>query len=491
MDSIMKSVGIVGLEMSPHLIKMDNKKIFINWLNENWNKLIDIVPFSIYKEIKKLYLFEINNEHWIQKLSQSNGVYDVELNAIIYILEKWLYRQAQVHDKDNAFLYRDNLDGRTALMMRYLFNKEDGLFYDYDVAKKERVKVFNPNHQFYLFWINLSNRKDLALSLLEDIKENYVVFMGLRRLGLMNVANRVGEHIGYQIDDYNPLIVTTNCGLTQTRSQEESIKLIKEAGFDAYDLSMMSVSDFFVSDDYLDNAKKLREYSDALGIKCTQTHSIFPLYHHSFGMDETNRRIVYTNRILEISKILGAEYCVVHPINDFDEQKNYDLFQKFLPTARKIDISIATENMWNWDEGHASLAACSNHDNFKALLDLVNDDHFVACVDVGHAEMHGLKTSAPLMIEKLGHYVKCLHLHDNELHYDRHNLSLIEKIDYDLILDALARIDYQGNITFECDGFIYRMPPELHPSCLKMMCQIGEYLKLELLIRRKATCLKK
>ena len=139
MDSIMKSVGIVGLEMSPHLIKMDNKKLFINWLNENWNKLIDIVPFSIYKEIKKLYLFEINNEHWIQKLSQSNGVYDVELNAIIYILEKWLYRQAQVHDKDNAFLYRDNLDGRTALMMRYLFNKEDGLFYDYDVAKKERV----------------------------------------------------------------------------------------------------------------------------------------------------------------------------------------------------------------------------------------------------------------------------------------------------------------------------------------------------------------
>ena len=471
---------------------MSNKKYFKNWLNEYWNKLIDIVPFHIYEDIKKEYLLEIHNEHWIHELSQHDGLYDVELNAIIYILEKWLYRQAKAYDQEDAYLYRDNNDGRTALMMRYLFNKEDGLFYDYDIAKEERVKVYNPHNQFYLFWINLSQRKDLAISLLKEIKEeNYVIFMGLRRFGLVDKANEVGEHIGYRIDNYKPLVVTTNCGLTKHRSQEESIKLIKEAGFDAYDLSMMRVSDFFASDDYINNAKKLRDYADKLGIQCVQTHSIFPLYHHTFELDETNRRVVYTNRILEISKILGAKNCVIHPINDFDEQRNYEFYQKFLPTARKLDINIATENMWNWEGAHATLAACSNHNNFKALLDLVNDDHFVACVDVGHAEMYGLETSAPLMIETLGHYVKCLHLHDNELHYDRHNLSLIEKIDYDLILDALARINYQGNITFECDGFMYRMPEKLHPSCLKMMCAIGRYLKEELLIRRKAICLKK
>ena len=471
---------------------MNNKNYFINWLNEYWNKLIDIVPFHIYIELKNKYLSEINNKHWIPELSQSGGLYDVEENAIIYILEKWLYRQAMVHEKDNAFLYKDNSNGRTALMMRYLYNKEDDLFYDYDISKNERVKAYNPINQFYLFWINLSNRKDLALSLLKEIKEkNYVIFMGLRRLGLRDNANEIGKEIGYQIDDYNPLVVTTNCGLTQTRSQEESIKLIKEAGFDAYDLSMMRVSDFFASDDYLENAKRLKEYADKLDIICTQTHSVFPLRHHTIDVEESNRRVVYTKRILEISKILGAKNCVVHPINDFNEKQNYEFYQQFLPVARKVDINIATENMWNWDDGHASLAACSNHNNFKALLDLVNDDHFVACVDVGHAEMYGLETSAPLMIETLGDYVKCLHLHDNELHYDRHNLTLIEKIDFDLILDSLARINYQGNITFECDGFIYRMPPKLHPSCLKMMYKIGLYLKDELLIRRKAICLKK
>ena len=471
---------------------MNNKKFFKNWLNENWNKLIDIVPFHIYEKAKKQYLIEINNEHWIHELSQSGGFYDVEENAIMYLFEKWLYRQANVHDKDAMTLYRDNSNGRIALIMRYLFNKEDGLFYSYDISQKRRIKTYNPNHQFYLFWINLSARKDLALSLLKEIVENnYVIFMGLRRLGLVEEANKIGRHIGYVIDSYNPSIVTTNCGLTKARSREESIKLIKEAGFDAYDLSMMQVSDFFVSDDYLDNAKRLKEYTDKLGIKCTQTHSIFPVYHKTVDLEESSRRILYTKRILEISKILGAKNCIVHPINDFDEQSNFELFQKFLPTAHKLDINIATENMWNWDNGHASLAACSNHNNFKALLDLVNDDHFVACVDVGHAEMYGLQTSAPLMIETLGKYVKCLHLHDNELHYDRHNLVLVEKIDFDLILDSLARINYQGDITFECDGFISRMPPKLHPSCLKAMYNIGLYLKQELLIRRKAKCLKK
>ena len=469
-----------------------NKKYFTDWLNEYWNKLIDIVPFHIYEEVKKQYLLKINNEHWIHELSQNNGLYEVEENAVIYIMEKWLYRQAKAHDKEMAMLYRNNLDGRTALMMRYLFNKEDGLFYDYDILKEERVKNYNSAHQFYLFWINLSEREDLAISLLKEIKEdNYVIFMGLRRLGLVKEANEIGKEIGYQIDDYNPLVVTTNCGLTKTRSQEESIKLIKEAGFDAFDLSMMQVNDFFTSDNYLNNAKKIKKYIDKLDIKCTQTHSIFPLYHRTFELDETNRRVEYTKRILEISKILGAKNCVIHPINDFDEQRNFDFFQKFLPLARELDINIATENMWNWDGGHASLAACSNHNNFKTLLDLVDDDHFVACVDVGHAEMFGLETSAPLMIETLRDYVKCLHLHDNDLNFDRHNLSLTENIDYDLILDSLARINYQGDITFECDGFINRMPPELHPSCLKMMCKIGLYLKKELLIRRKAICLKK
>ncbi len=262
--------------------------------------------------------------------------------------------------------------------------------------------------------------------------------------------------------------------------------MIKKAGLEAYDHSMIEFGEFYTEDNYLENARELREFADKIGLECNQTHAIFPVVHPSLSEEETQRRIMYTKRILEISKILGADHCIIHPINFYTEQENDDYFQQYLPLAKKLNIKIATENMFNWEDDYAALAACSNHENFKELCDLVNDSHFVACVDLGHAELQGLNTSAVQMIENLGRYVESLHIHDNNSRHDLHKLPLTSGIDFDLILDALARIDYRGDITFEANRFIDQMPKELHQSCLRTMYQLGLYFKAELLIRRKA-----
>lgn len=57
-------------------------------------------------------------------------------------------------------------------------------------------------------------------------------------------------------------------------------------------------------------------------------------------------------------------------------------------------MKIATENMWNWngEKDEAAPAACSDPESFNAHLDAVNDPFFVACLDIGHAEMKGLGT---------------------------------------------------------------------------------------------------
>ena len=468
---------------------------FINWIEEYWNQLIDIVSFSTYLEVKQNYQNETKNEINLSTLSEIDGSFSVELNFILLVVEKWLYRQANEYEKEAMKQYRDHFEARTALINRFLYNKEDGLFHNYNLETNKRNEGYNSLNQFYAYWQGFSSDEETAKKLLENIdvkdSKNFVVFMGLRRLGLNEEANRIGERIGYKIDDYNPSISTNTCPLLRSHSLFESLDLIKEAGFDTFDHSMEGVDGFFASDKYLDNAKELNKYAKGIGLICNQTHSIFPVYHRTLDMEETNRRIEYTKRILEISKILGAKSCIVHPINDFNEEENYKYFQNFLPLAEKLDIDIATENMWNWNGDKASLAACSNHNNFKKLLGLVNNSHFVACVDIGHAEMNGLETTAPRMIENLGNYVKCLHIHDNDLCFDRHNLPLSEKIDFDLVLDSLVRINYQGDITFECDGYLSKMPKELHLSCLKLMHKIGLYLRDELLIRRKAICLKK
>ena len=285
--------------------------------------------------------------------------------------------------------------------------------------------------------------------------------------------------------DYNPKISTNTIILQRDKPLEKVLDLIKAAGFDAYDLTMASENIFFTSEEYIANAKRLRKYADRIGLICNQTHSIFPVYHHDFSNDVIKQRIDYTKRILEITSILGAKICVIHPINNFNEEQNFEYFQNYLPLANKLDVYIAIENMWNWKDGKASLAACSNHNNFKKLLDMINDDHCVACVDIGHAELDGLNTSAAQMIRTLGNYVKCLHIHDNDLKRDYHLLPYSGYISFGPILDALAEINYHGDITFECDGFLENMPEDLQLPSLELMQKVGQNLKKELLSRRK------
>ena len=472
------------------------KNFFFNWLKDNWNCLTDIISFERYSEIKKAYLAQINYESDLSSLDKEKMIIPVENNFVLLIIEKWLYRQASIHEPDLKQYFRNHIEARTALINKYLFDKDSGLFFDYDLLSDSRVERYKPLNQFYSYWCNFSKNKEKALETLKKIKKlnvhGFVIFMGLRRIGLFDEANKIGKKLGFALDDYFPRVSTNTCSLLRYYSPCQSLDLIREAGFDTFDYSMDYIDSFFTDDDYLLNAKNLRKYADRLGLRCNQTHSVFPVWHKSFKQDEVEKRTTYTNRILEISNILGAKNCVVHPINDFSEMQNYSFYQQFLPLAHKLGINIATENMYNCDENSKPiLAACSNHNNYKVLLDLVNDDHFVACVDLGHAEMDGLNTSAVKMIESLGKYVKCLHIHDNDLCFDRHGLPLSESIDFDLILDSLARIDYRGDITFECDGFINRMPKELHLDCLKLMYKIGLYLRNELLIRRKAICLKK
>ncbi|MBE6934365.1 MAG: sugar phosphate isomerase/epimerase [Ruminococcaceae bacterium] len=132
------------------------------------------------------------------------------------------------------------------------------------------------------------------------------------------------------------------------------------------------------------------------------------------------------------------------------------MYRQLLPFAKEHGVKIATENMWGWDSAkdHASPVACSTHDSFLEQVLDVGDDFLVACVDVGHAEMKGLGTSAAQMIRTLGHHVQALHLHDIDLHKDNHQIPFSLNIDYGPIVKALKDIDYRGVFTLEADGYL-------------------------------------
>ena len=118
--------------------------------------------------------------------------------------------------------------------------------------------------------------------------------------------------------------------------------------------------------------------------------------------------------------------------------------------------------MWNWENGatHACAAACSHHDDFCKHIDVVNDPYLVACLDIGHAEMAGLDTSAPTMIRALDKRLQALHIHDNDKIGDSHQIPFSMNIEWGGVAKALKDINYQGYLTLEADRYLSKFNEE-------------------------------
>ena len=87
-------------------------------------------------------------------------------------------------------------------------------------------------------------------------------------------------------------------------------------------------------------------------------------------------------------------------------------------------------------------------------IDAVNDEYFVACLDIGHAEMKGSNTSAPEMIRALGKRLKALHIHDNDKLHDSHQIPFSMNIDFVAVVQALKEIGYDGYLTLEASRYL-------------------------------------
>jgi sugar phosphate isomerase/epimerase len=68
--------------------------------------------------------------------------------------------------------------------------------------------------------------------------------------------------------------------------------------------------------------------------------------------------------------------------------------------------------------------------------------------------MKGLDTSAVKSIKTLGHRLGALHVHDNDLHNDSHQIPFSMNIDFEAMVKALSEVGYKGDMTLECDAYL-------------------------------------
>lgn len=265
-----------------------------------------------------------------------------------------------------------------------------------------------------------------------------------------------------------------------------SVKFLKKAGYDSYDISLFPPcvkNEIAEKENYAEYAKEIRAYADSIGITCTQSHATFP---SSVG-DEKRDAEIYEEivRDMEFAAILGAEIIVVHPKHHlkYAEQPeelfrmNVEFYKSLIPYCEKFGIKVATENMYERHpvNHYITRGFSSRPEEFARLLNEINSEWIVGCVDVGHVALVGADMTH--FIKTLGNrHLQALHIHDVTETKDSHTLPYTLSLDYNAITKALAEIDYKGNFTFEADNFFNGFPVDFYPQVAEFMCKVGRRL---------------
>ena len=273
--------------------------------------------------------------------------------------------------------------------------------------------------------------------------------------------------------------------IAQFVGMEEAVRIVADSGFDGWDFTLNVLAPYdwgrgvilpsdhpLCGEGYLEYSARLGEIGRENGIVCNQAHSPFPVYVPAIRAK--------TVRALECVAAAGGHLCVVHPINDATAQENADYYAEFLPAAKKLGVTIACENMYNWDNaaGHAAFAACGTPESFVEHIDLVGDPSLVACLDIGHAEMMSwCGVSAAGMVKALGgKRLKALHIHDNDRIGDKHQIPFSMNIDFPPVVKALKEIGYDGYFTLESSSYLRACSKDDIKGGVKKMAQAARRL---------------
>ncbi len=268
---------------------------------------------------------------------------------------------------------------------------------------------------------------------------------------------------------------------------DKAIKVLAEAGFDAYDITLChadkKAEHWLRQENWRDEANRLRKVADEAGILCNQSHAPFP---SSVGDEEKDEYIFNTIvRSMEAAAILGAKIIVVHPKQHLSyaehaaelREMNIEFYNRLIPYCEKFGIRVATENMWQFNglAKHPIDSTCSRPAEFNDYIDSVNSKWITGCLDLGHTILVGENTAD--FIRAMGKdRIQALHVHDTTYTSDAHTLPYLLNNDFKAITEALAEIGYEGDLTFEANNFFTKFPDSLIPDAARFMAAVGRQL---------------
>ncbi len=275
---------------------------------------------------------------------------------------------------------------------------------------------------------------------------------------------------------------TTTVPLFKNFGIKKTIDILADAGYDAIDFSQ-TAKEIYEEKPDKKYYTEIRKYAEDKGLNFNQSHAPF----HSSSNDELWNKKRFNEIAMSIQKasFLGAENIVVHPCQHLEydiegnDEKLFEYNMKFysdlLPYCEEFGVNVAVENMWQSTGDIINHSTCSKAEEFIRYIDELNSPYIVACLDIGHAAL--VREDVATFIRKLGkNRLRSLHVHDVDGKNDLHTLPFYGSVNWNKIMSALKEIGYEGDFTYEADGFMSKLPKELMPEAEKFMCKTGRYL---------------
>lgn len=234
------------------------------------------------------------------------------------------------------------------------------------------------------------------------------------------------------------------------------IKALKDAGFDAMDMSYYhDAGTFFLGEDYREKALEVKAALKKYGLACTQAHGPIEM-RYGMAQDDSEPAYVRLKRAIESAAIIGIHHIVVEgmevpaPSTSYlNLDYNCDYYRKLEPLCEKFGIVIAVEN---------PKKAFNYPDLMNECLRRLDSKWFAPLVDVGHTWVRADMQPGEY-IRQLEKPICGLHVHDTAgIHKgeDEHLLPWLAELNYEDMVQALLEVGYHGDMTLEIRGFLSR-----------------------------------
>ncbi len=286
----------------------------------------------------------------------------------------------------------------------------------------------------------------------------------------------------------------------------ESMRFIKECGFEAIDYSIDSLFRRTFDEENLTSIfdksvseleayyKPMKESAAANGISVGQAHGALVIYYDD-DPKLTEYMMKVTEKMFAACHYLGCSAFVIHPWigskhnapKEKEIEVNLGIYRRLMPAAKKYEIRICLENLWEKRDGVYIDAPCITPEEACWYIDKLNQEAemelFGFCLDVGHVLLY--EKDVCQFLKAMGSRIVAMHLHENDRRNDTHMIPYTQMgesgdatvLDWQPVIDTLKEINYQGNLSFETAYAITMLPCQVKKQALQLISGIGRCLR--------------